>query len=258
MKVFESKPKNFAYFLYRLISPIFDPIKFLQGIYGYLWYTKDLIAYKAMASKADLLNINLFPVLNEKTSLTFFDAQYFYYPIWAFDRILENKPKEHVDIASDYRLGGYLSNFIKTTFVDIRLISISLKNLEIRKGNILALPYKNNSISSLSCLHVIEHIGLGRYGDPIDPDGTIKACTEFKRVLKKEGLLYIATPIGKEKTCFNAHRIFNPETIINYLKPLILIEFSVITDEEKYLQFVSPKKYATQNYACGLFIFKKV
>lgn len=257
MKVFKSKSKNFAYFLYRITSPVFDTIKFIQGVYGYAWYLKDLIAYKTVAPATKLLNANLFPVLSEKTPLTIFDAQYFYHPIWAFNRIINNKPKEHVDIASDYRVSGYLSNFIKTTFIDIRPVKISLKNLEIKKGSAIALPYKDSSISSLSCLHVIEHIGLGRYGDPIDPNGTIKACKEFKRVLKKEGLLYLAVPIGREKICFNAHRVFNPDTIINYLQPLMLVEFSVITDEEKYLQFVSPKKYANQDYACGLFIFKK-
>lgn len=258
MKVFKSKSKNFAYFLYRIISPVFDPIRLLQGIYGYVWYVKDLITYKTIAPATKLLSTNLFPVLNEKTSLTSFDAQYFYHPIWAFNRIIKSNPKEHVDIASDYRFSGYLSNFVKTTFIDIRPIKTSLINLAIKKGSALALPYKENSISSLSCLHVIEHIGLGRYGDTIDPQGSIKACNEFRRVLKKGGLLYLATPIGREKICFNAHRIFNPETIVNYLKPLILIEFSVITDEEKYLQYVSPKNYTSQNYACGLFIFKKV
>lgn len=257
MKVLKSKPKNFAYFLYRVTSPVFDPIRFLQGIYGYAWYVRDLITYKTIAPATKLLSTNLFPILNEKTTLTFFDSHSFYHPIWAFSRILTNQPGEHVDVASDYRLSGYLSNFIKTTFIDIRPIKVSLKNLGIKKGSVLDLPYKDDSVVSLSCLHVIEHIGLGRYGDPIDPDGTIKACEEFKRVLKKGGFLYIAAPIGKEKTCFNAHRIFNPETIINYLRPLILVEFSVITDEEKYLQNVSPKKYVNQNYACGLFIFKK-
>jgi len=257
MKIYKSTSKNFAYFLYRLISQIFDPIKFLHGIYGYVWYIRDLLTYKTMDAKAKIFGLNLFPILNEKTTLTSFDAHYFYNPIWAFNRIVKNKPKEHVDVASDYRLSGYLSTFIKTTFIDIRPIKTSLHNLEIKKGSALALPYKDNSISSLSCLHVIEHIGLGRYGDPIDPNGTIKVCEEFKRVLKKEGLLYIAAPIGKEKVCFNAHRIFNPRTIINFLKPLTLIEFSIITDSDKYIENTEPYEFNNENYACGLFVFRK-
>jgi len=258
MKVFNSRPKNIAYFLYRLISPIFDPIKFIQAIYGYFWFVKNLATYKKLASHTKLFNINLFPILNEKTTLTSFDAHYFYNPIWAFNRIIKNKPKEHIDVASDYRLSGYLSTFIKTTFIDIRPIKTSLNNLEIKKGSALTLPYKDSSILSLSCLHVIEHIGLGRYGDPIDPEGTIKACTEFIRVLKKSGLLYLATPVGKERICFNAHRIFSPQTILDYCKSLKLIEFSIITDDGSFIENTDPVKFIDQNYACGLFIFQKL
>lgn len=257
MKVFNSKLKNIGYFFYRMAKPIVDPIKFVQGIYGYFWFFGDIIRYKLQDRKAKIIGMNLFPVLDEKISFTSFDAHYFYYPIWAFDRIIKNKSKEHVDIASDYRLSGYLSRFIKTTFIDIRPIKTSLNNLEIKKGTALQLPYKNSSVSSLSCLHVIEHIGLGRYGDPIDPDGTIKACQEFKRVLKKDGLLYIATPIGKEKIYFNAHRVFNPQTIINYLNPLKLIEFSVIIDSGKFIENTDSNKFRDENYGCGLFIFRK-
>jgi len=258
MRVLKSKPKNFIYFFYRLINPIFDPIKFVQGFYGYFWFIRDLIIYKIKDPKAKLINTNLYPILNEKTKITPFDAHYFYHPIWAFNRIIKNKPKEHVDVASDYRLSGYLSNFIRTTFIDIRPIKAKLKNLVIKKGSALNLPYKNSSVSSLSCLHVIEHIGLGRYGDPINPEGTKNASYEFKRVLKKDGFLYIATPIGKEKICFNAHRILFPQTILDYFNPLKLIEFSVITDDGTYIENTNPNKFKDQDYACGLFIFKKL
>ena len=199
MKVFKSKPKNFVYFLYRLVSPVFDPLKFIQGISGYFWYTRDLIKYKNKNPKANISLFNLFPVLNEKTKETSFDAHYFYHPIWAFNRIIKNKPLEHVDVASDYRLSGYLSNFIKTTFIDIRPIKTNLKNLIVKKGSALNLPFKNNSISSLSCLHVIEHIGLGRYGDPIDPQGAKRACNEFKRVLKKMVFCTLRPPSEKRE-----------------------------------------------------------
>jgi hypothetical protein len=34
---------------------------------------------------------------------------------------------------------------------------------------------------SLSCLHALEHFGLGRYGDPIDPRGHEKGITRWRR-----------------------------------------------------------------------------
>lgn len=258
MKVFESKPKNLVYLFYRLINPIFDPIKFLQGIYGYFWYIRDLINYKIKDPKAIISISNLFPILNEKTQYTTFDAHYFYHPIWAFDRIVKNKPQEHVDVASDHKLSGYLSLFMKTTFIDIRPIKTSLKNLYPRSGDVLNLPYKNNSVASLSCLHVVEHIGLGRYGDPIDPKGTEKACKELSRVLAKNGFLYFCLPVGKSKICFNAHRIHTPETIISYFNGLKLLEFSLVDDNGIFHKNCDPKKFNQLDYGCGMFIFTKL
>jgi len=257
MKVFKSKPKNFAYFLYRLISPVFDPIIFMQGIYGYFWYIKDLKKYKIKDPKEKLINTNLYPIISDKTSSTSFDAHYFYHQLWAFEHILKRKPKEHVDVGSAYQLVGFVSKITKVTFIDIRPMQVSLKNLFPKKGSILDLPYKNNSIKSLSCLHVAEHIGLGRYGDPIDPYGTKKACKELSRVLTKNGLLYFCVPIGKNRTCFNAHRVHMPETITNYFKNLKLMEFSVVDDNGIYTDNADPKKYNNINYGCGMFLFKK-
>ncbi len=257
MKVFKSKTKNIAYFFYRLINPIFDPIKFIQGIYGYFWYTRDFIVYKIKNPKAKLLNINLFPVLNEKTSFTSFDAHYFYQQLWVFENIMKIKPKNHVDIGSTYQMSGYLSKIVPTTFVDIRPIKARLKNLKVKKGDILNLPFENNSVESLSCLHVVEHIGLGRYGDKIDPNGPKKACQELSRVLKNNGYLYFSTPIGKERIYFNAHRVFSPKRIIGYFNNLKLVEFCVVNDLGKIIENTNYKKCLHYNYACGMFLFKK-
>ena len=69
------------------------------------------------------------------------------------------------------------------------------------------LPFEINSVQSLSCMHTVEHVGLGRYGDPIDPDGDLKAIKEIKRVLAVNGNLLFVVPIGKPKIVYNAHRI---------------------------------------------------
>ena len=257
MRIFKSKPKNFAYFLYRLTNSIFDPVKLFQGIYGYFWYIKDLIIYKIKDPKSKLVSTNLFPILSDKTSFTSFDAHYFYHQLWAFEHILKKKPKEHVDVGSAYQLVGFISKITKVTFIDIRPMQVSLKNFYSKKGSILDLPYKNNSIKSLSCLHVAEHIGLGRYGDPIDPYGTKKACKELSRVLAKNGLLYFCVPIGKNRICFNAHRVHTPKTIIGYFKKLKLVEFTVVDDDGNFIQNADPKIYNDINYGCGMFLFKR-
>jgi hypothetical protein len=132
-----------------------------------------------------------------------------------------------------------------------------LENLDSKKGSILSIPFKDNSVNSLSCLHVAEHIGLGRYGDPLDPLGTKKACKELSRVLAINGKLYFSLPIGNPRVCFNAHRIHSVKQIIAYFKDLELVEFSGIDDECKFKTDIDLSELEGANYACGLFLFTK-
>ena len=53
-----------------------------------------------------------------------------------------------------------------------------------------------------------EHDGLGRYGDPLDPNADLKAMRQMKRLLKQDGLLFLTVPLGRDKVVFNIHRIY--------------------------------------------------
>lgn len=119
------------------------------------------------------------------------------------------------------------------------------------------MPFKDKSVNSLSCLHVAEHIGLGRYGDKLDPEGTRKVCGELSRVLAVNGNLYFSVPIGKQKTYFNTHRVHSPRTIIEYFKDLKLIELPGITDSGRFIANIGIDILEKSNYACGLFWFRK-
>jgi hypothetical protein len=110
----------------------------------------------------------------------------------------------------------------------------------------------------LSCLHVAEHIGLGRYGDELDPYGTLKSCAELARVLAPGGFLYFSLPVGKPRICFNAHRIHSPEQILNYFRNLQLVSLSGIDDDNAYHELISIEQLSSMNYGCGLFVFTKV
>lgn len=240
-----------------MISPIIDPIKLFFGLTGYVWFIRDWVKYKRLAPRERIAGINLFPVLDEKISLTPFDAHYYYQEIWALRQILRRKPKKHVDLASKYNFSGYLSLFLPVDFVDLRPINAHLPGLKIIRANILRLPYKSNSVPSLSSLHVIEHIGLGRYGDAIDPDGSKKAIKEMIRVTKRGGFIYLSLPVGKYRLCFNAHRIHTSEMILKEFKKCKLVEFSVVDDEGKLHEDVDWRNYSTLHYGCGLFLFQK-
>ncbi|MDO1448846.1 DUF268 domain-containing protein [Rhodocytophaga aerolata] len=200
---------------------------------------------------------DLKPILLEKTSIQPFDSHYFYQDIWAFKKIMQSNTANHVDIGSKLDFVGFLTAITKITYIDIRPMYANLENYEGKQGSILNIPYKDNSLTSISCLHVAEHIGLGRYGDPIDPAGTIKACKELMRVLKKEGNLYFSLPVGKYKICFNAHRVHSPEQIIDYFRGLKLKELSGVDDKGNFVQNIDIETLKNAEYACGLFHFVK-
>jgi len=257
MRVFNTRSKNILYFIYRFVNQIIDPVKIITGITGYFWYIRDLIRFSRLTPKEKLISINMYPFLSDKVDLTPFDSHYFFQEIWALHKILQHKPTSHVDIGSKYQFSGYVSLFCKSIFVDLRPIETKLKNLTVTKGDILKLPYASNSLESITTLHVIEHIGLGRYGDELDPDGTMKACREMARVLKKSGYLYISLPVGRYRICFNAHRVFTPDSIVGYCRGLRLVDFAVVDDDGKFIEHADYRKFNHLNYGCGMFEFRK-
>lgn len=159
------------------------------------------------------------------------------------------------------RLDGYVAHllvFCRVTYVDIRPVNISVRNLEFVGGSITELPFADSEISHLSSLHVIEHIGLGRYGDSVDPDGHIKAAAELCRVLAPGGTLILSTVVGRERLCFDGHRVFQPATIQDMFQDLCLESISLIDDTEKHLTEIGALERAGNcNYGCGIFVFKK-
>ena len=110
------------------------------------------------------------------------------------------------------------------------------------------------AVDSLSCLHTIEHFGLGRYGDPIDPQGHLKGLAQLKRMVAPGGVLYLSTPIGPQRVEFNAHRVFAARTLIDWFSEGWKIEkFAVIDDENRVHEDVdwqSPE--LAQHFGCRL------
>lgn len=198
-----------------------------------------------------------YPCLKDKLSTTPFDHHYTYHPAWAARKLMEIKPSEHVDISSILYFGTMMSAILPIKFYDYRSPSIQFSNYESGAADLKALPFESNSIESLSCMHTIEHIGLGRYGDAIDGDGDLKAIAELKRVLKPDGHFLFVTPVGRPRIEFNAHRVYSYEQIIDYFAPLTLQEFSLIPDSGGLIENANPDFVKQQNYGCGCFWFKK-
>ena len=133
-------------------------------------------------------------------------GHYFHQDVWAARKVFEVRPKQHIDIGS--RIDGFVAHvltFMPITVIDVRPLQSSLPNLTFVQGDATNLSeFPDNSVESLSSLHAVEHFGLGRYGDPIDPDAYFNAMREMARILKPEGRLYFSVPIGVERLEFNA------------------------------------------------------
>ena len=167
----------------------------------------------------------LFPQVKDATASTPVDPTYFYQDAWAFEKIVKQKPASHVDVGSEHNFVALLSKVVPVTMVDIRPLPTPLDSLTFREGSILALPYENGSVPSVSSMCVIEHIGLGRYGDPLDPNGTEKSLAELKRIIQPGGDLYLSVPIDDEnRIYFNAHRAFREDTLLSWFAPFEVVE----------------------------------
>jgi SAM-dependent methyltransferase len=195
----------------------------------------------------------MIPMLKDKTENTPIEPIYYYQDTWACGELFTYKPKTHVDVASHATTVGIMSQFVPTTFVDIRPIDLSLPKMTFKKGSILQLPFSDNSVESFSSLCVLEHIGLGRYGDILDQWGTEKAFDEVKRVLKKKGHFLVSVPIDVQNNVyFNAHRAFTRKYILKMCDGLQLTAERYIYGRKMYTKY-DPKK----GFGVGLFHFIK-
>jgi hypothetical protein len=228
-----------------------------SGIKNYIRYYSDWRAYSSMPNAESLQIKDAYPQLHDRTPTNPYDPHYFFQGVWATKKIKQSNIQAHVDVGSQALYVGLLTAITHVTYIDIRPMPLPLDNYESREGSILEMPYDANSIPSLSCLHVAEHIGLGRYGDPLDPEGTKKATQELTRVLAPGGNLYFSLPIGKPRVCFNAHRIHSPQQILDYFSDLQLVSFSATSDTSEFILDADPNDFANVNYSCGMFHFTK-
>ncbi len=180
---------------------------------------RERIRYQRL-SGGELAAVDDYPQLHDRTSTSPYDAHYTYQDAWAARTIHALAPPEHVDVGSRITFVLGLAAFVPVTFIDLRPLTVDVPNLRARAGSLLSLPYEDQSVLSLSSLHVIEHVGLGRYGDELDPDGTRKAARELGRVLAVGGQLLIGVPVGRPRTAFNAHRVLDPEQVVELFRPL--------------------------------------
>jgi SAM-dependent methyltransferase len=224
----------------------------LVGLFYLPRYFSHWLKYSRLAGAERPRFVDSYPCLGDWSRTTPFDAHYFYQGAWLARRLAATKPAQHTDVGSSAMTVSVLSATTAVTHIDYRPLEASLSGLRCMAGDILSLPLADASVSSLSCLHVLEHIGLGRYGDPIDPQGPRAAAAQLARVLAPGGRLYLSAPVGRERVCFNAHRVFAPRTLAALLAPLKLVSFALVDDAGRFRENAVFEDAAGLDYGCGM------
>lgn len=202
---------------------------------------------------------DLFPVIGDDAEAAGgYDAHYLHQDFWAARRLYENAPVQHVDISS--RVDGFVTSalvFCPVTLVDVRPFPVPLPGLTFRQADAARLPFDDSSVPSISSLHAMEHFGLGRYGDRLNPAGTVEALAELARVVAPGGRVYLGLPIGRTRVMFNAHRVHAPSLVLKALHPLRLVSFAAVNDDGEFVPTAPPADFEDSAYSCGLFELTK-
>ena len=246
------------------------PVKTIRSIRGLPAYSKDLKTLKKQLSFSD----NDFPLGRNYPCLgDRFDnsgsaqGHYFHQDLLVARRIFLNNPIHHIDVGS--RIDGFVAHvasFRAIEVIDIRPLPNHIPNVTFVQADMMA-PIKTSlieSCDSLSCLHALEHFGLGRYGDPVNYHGHILGLDNLYALLKKGGTLYFSVPIGPQRIEFNAHRVFSIRYLTDYFKEKYRINhFSFVDDQgelHEHVPFTEERindNYGCQ-YGCGIFELTKL
>ena len=177
--------------------------------------------------------------------------------------IHDHNPKRHIDIAS--RVDGFVAHvasYRETEVVDVRPLQKSEHDNVILCQADLMNPQDLGQTDSLSCLHAIEHFGLGRYTDPIDINFHIICLTNLVSLVSKAGRLHTSFPIGQaDEVHFNAHRVFHVSAIFDQpsiQQHMTFRRFDYVDDSgDLHLDTSVTEVDKAIKYGCGIYTFDK-
>lgn len=225
-------------------------------------YIKEYFAFKKAGGTID----KKYPIYSDyKEQAGSATGHYFHQDLLVANYIYQANPQRHIDVGSSvYGFASHVAAFREIEIIDVRpLKDTGHKNIKFQQMDLMAGSGVESEVTdSISCLHAIEHFGLGRYGDPIDPQGHIKGFLNLLKMLKPNGLLYISFPIAQHSQVqFNAHRVFEPSEIMSWQDKyqIELQSFSFVDDagdlhEGKQVMNVP----SNTQYGCGIYTFKKI
>ena len=192
-------------------------------------------------------------------------GHYFHQDLLVARKIFERNPARHMDVGS--RIDGFVAHvasFREIEVLELRPVSKKVKNMTFHRFDLLGpVGDFEASCDSISCLHALEHVGLGRYGDRLMVDGHVKGFESLGSILRPEGVLYLSVPIGPQRIEFNAHRVFSVQTILDMAKDKYRLKgFSFVNDAGDLYEVPEMTHQAIESsyncwYGCGIFEFQK-
>lgn len=192
-------------------------------------------------------------------------SEYFLQDLHVARQIHLTNPAKHVDVGS--RIDGFVAHvasFREIEVFDIRPVTSLIPGIIFKRADLMNLSDSmNDYCDSLSCLHALEHFGLGRYGDPIDPSGYAAGLSNMAKALLPGGVYYLSVPVGQARVEFNAHRIFDPCELTRQAATngLLLTRFAWIGTGGLLIQSLDPENDMAElsmlNYSLGIFTFRK-
>jgi SAM-dependent methyltransferase len=248
----------------------FEPHKSMRTLKSFKTYLQDLSQFKRQQKSFEIPFKfgKPYPCLEDKFMESgIAKGHYFHQDLLAARRIYDNSPILHVDIGS--RIDGFVSHvasFRKIEVFDIRHLEASITNIKIKCVDFMGTidAQYNTYCDSLSCLHALEHFGLGRYGDPLMFDGYLKGLENIYNILKKNGKFYFSVPIGPQRIEFNAHRVFSVKHLLGLFNDKYRIDFFSYVDdkgdlhENAELNENEVDNNFGCNYGCGIFEMTKL
>lgn len=209
-----------------------------RSIRGIPTFRSNLSKFKRQMASAPVKDFpisKLYPCLTERfepggTA----SGAYFHQDLHVARRIYERRPARHADVGS--RVDGFVAHvsvFCPVEVLDIRAIQSRVPNITFRQADLMVpQPELDGKYESVSCLHAIEHFGLGRYGDPVDYDGHRKGFTAIARLVAPGGIFYLSSPISNhQRVEFDAHRVFNITTLMEMAKADFEVETIAYVDD---------------------------
>jgi hypothetical protein len=255
---------------YLLLMLGFDPLKMFYTMKGLPAYFHDFKVFCEQKKTSS----NYFPfgrpypcLVDRYEDSGLAKGHYFHQDLLIARRIKSNNPQRHIDIGS--RIDGFVAHvaaFRTIEVLDIRPIQNDIPNVTFKQADLMT-PIRADlleSCDSLSCLHALEHFGLGRYGDPVDFNGYLLGLDNLYRMLKSCGKLYLSVPIGPQRIEFNAHRVFSVAYLLELFDKKYKIDhFSFVDDignlhENITLKDLNVKENFGCKYGCGIFELTKL